>query len=237
MKRTLWKKIGLILILLIVVLFLIARFYPVSHFDTVIEGWQPIQDDALAIKYQPQIYADEAYGLPTEIRYRAAKDNDGNVHIAYHIFWDSEQNPNDGFYPWLNRMIYTGGLSLQKMMFGKGDIEVIEIAINPNGTVIQCQYETAKSYDETAFSVSHEWVRADHHINMGFEVISWNHLFNMSPQTDLDQNHSLIKTNLKISYFDDETWKAFEMFKETNTFLKKNRAHFEYERVSAEQEQ
>ena len=234
MKLTLRKKIGLILILIIIVLLLFARFYPISHFETVIEGWQPIKDDALAIKYQPQIYATNSTGLPTEIRYRAAKDIDGTIHIAYHVFWDNEQNPNDGFYPWLNRMIYTGGLGLQKIMFGKGDIEVIEIVIDSQGDVIECQYETAKSYDATAFSVSHEWVQVDHHINMGFEVISWNHLFDMKAQSELDQNPSLIKMDLACSYFDDETWKEYEMFKETNTFLKKNRAHFDYERLSAE---
>lgn len=236
MKKTL-KFIGILLGTLIIVALLMARFYPLKTYKVEAEGWTPLIDEALALKHQPIIYTDEAYGMPESIRYRAAKNENGHTHIAYHIFWAGERNPHTGFYPFLNRWLYTGGLSLQKTMFGKGDIEVIEIVLDESGHVMACNYETAKAYDPSAFSVSHEWVQASGETyvkDMAFEVISWNHLFDLKSISEMENHANLKKANLELTYFDQETWEAYEMFKATNTALKKNRAHFDYERLSGE---
>lgn len=236
MKKIL-KITGIGLGILFVLGLILARFYPLAKYEVEAKGWTPLMDEALALKHQPIIYVDEAYGQPEGMAYRAAKNDVGEIHIAYHVFWAGESNPHEGFYPFLNRWLYTGGLSLQKTMFGKGDIEVIEIVLNEAGQVLECNYETAISYDPSAFSVSHEWVTVkgeDYVKGMAFEVISWNHLFDLKAISEMENQGASKKIDLELKYFDQETWEAYEMFKATNTALKKNRAHFEYERLSGE---
>ena len=241
------------LIVTMTALFLFALLVPTEKFESDIVGFEPIKSDELALKFAPVLLADMAYGAPTELLYRASVDEAGNTYIAYHVVWAGESNPNEGVLPFLNRLIYTGGLKLQKTMFGKGDVEVIEMMLSPEEELIRVQYETAENYDSKAFSVSHAPVILEGEPlkqlltqtqgKLIFRVISWNHLFDVerskvesAPVESAPENNSVVSTSvyqlfeLNPSYFTESKWQAFEMFKATNTRLKKNRAHFEYER-------
>lgn len=232
------KKIIFPLIFLgvFIISFLFIRFYPIEKYSTSVEGMTPIKDDELANKYAPKIYSTLEYDLPTKILYRAAEDEYENIYISYHIFWDGESNPNSGILPMMNRLLYTGGLRLQKTMFGPGDIEVIEKKINSNGEVIRIKYETADNYNPRGFSVAHKWVtlkEEDIIDDIAFKVISWNHLFNHISEDMIDEEE-YIYSDLDIAYFSNEDWNKYEMFKPTNTLIKRNRAHFDYARESVE---
>lgn len=235
MKRR--KKIFFgVIILLFVSLWGWARFYPVEKFGTDTGGMRPIRNDALAVANAPVIYSTEAYGFPYQMAYRAAIDEQGNTYLAYHIFWKGESNPHSGILPSLNRWLYTGGLKLQKTMFGPGDIEVIEIVLDQSGARKSIRYETAKDYDPKGFSVAHQWVKlegAQFQDNTVFKVISWNHLFDALLESEVDQEKYL-RRDVPLAYFTNDLWESYEMFKPVNTRLKRNRAHFEYERQSVE---
>lgn len=216
--------------------FLYARFAPVETHDVNVSSWKAFKDDALAEQFLPVLYADLSYGLPTDVFYRAAKEGNGTLHFAYHYVWDREVNKNSGFYPFLSRSVYTGGLKIQKMMFGKGDVEVIEVVVSPEGTVKELHYEKAQNYDPTAFAVSHVWVKKNMP-NLDEDclyVMSWNHLFELEKKDVLEANAQFVKTQNTLQYFSNRLWKEYEMFKHTTTRLKKNRAHFDYERIGVE---
>lgn len=222
----------------IILFFIIARFYPVKIYEENIKGYAPIIDDTLAQEFSPIIYSENKYDNPYRILYRASIDENNNIYLAYHIFWKNEVNSNDGFMPMLNRLFYTGGLKLQKTMFGKEDIEVIEVMINSEREVVRIQYETAENYNPKDFSVEHKSIKIEEdHISagkkikdIGFNVISWNHLFEAVRTSDMDLLHKYNKFNIIPEYFSNKEWKEYGMFKKINTMLKKNRAHFEYER-------
>ncbi len=229
---------GFLVACLLALFMLYARFYPTETFTLTSEGMTPYRNDDLAQKHTPIIYSSVEYGYPSKILYRAAQDTTGNTYIAYHIFWEGESNPHSGLLPALNRWLYTGGLKLQRVMFGPKDIEVIEVKLNPSGDVVRLQYETAKAYDPKGFSVAHQWVVREGDAlneNVVFQVISWNHLFDAVPEGNIDAS-LYTRASLYASYFTQVDWEHYEMFKPTNTKLKKNRAHFDYERLSAEAE-
>ncbi|MBK6607543.1 MAG: hypothetical protein IPG24_19185 [Leptospiraceae bacterium] len=97
--------------------------------DTV-PGFTPIKDNELANRYAPLLAIGSEHGDPFAIYYRASKDLEGNTHITYHYFWEKEENTHSGTGPFFNRNIYTGGIKLQKSMFGKGDIEMVSFMID-----------------------------------------------------------------------------------------------------------
>lgn len=231
------KKVMIFLpLLILIILVTYVRFYPIAHYELQVEGMTAIRNDELAALHAPTIYSTPAYEMPTQILYRAAVDDEGNTYLAYHIFWDGESNPHSGLLPFLNRWLYTGGLKMQKTMFGPGDIEVIEVKLNPDGESVRIKYETAKDYDPKAFSVSHQWVTLDQgefNEETVFKVISWNHLFDAVDESQVDHSE-YIQAEMPLSYFTEEKWEKYEMFKPTNTLIKRNRAHFDYERESAE---
>jgi hypothetical protein len=192
--------------------------------------FSPIQDDALARKYAPRLVRSELYGNPTEMLYRASKHDSGNTHITYHLIWDGEENTGKGWKPLMSRWIYTGGLGIQKIMFGKKDIEQVSLVINPKGDVTQLLFETAENYSDTDFGVKHKTVVMDgkfkHHLV--FDVISWNHLFELTPENDVTATANLIV--LEPAYFTEELWQNYTMVKREEKFLSRNRAHQDYER-------
>ena len=104
----------------------------------------------------------------------------GILHIAYHPVWTRERNDTKAWGPFLSRWLYTGGLSLQRAMFGIGDIESIGLTINPeNKEITKVEYETAANYNPVNFSVKHLNVDKEGLFKspLHFMVISWNHLF------------------------------------------------------------
>jgi len=84
---------------------------------------------ALALVHLPGLRSPAAYGAPIAVKYRAARRSDGIVFIGYHFIWEREENPAPGLGPALSRALYTGGLSLQRLMFGKGDVELVIVEL------------------------------------------------------------------------------------------------------------
>jgi len=148
------------------------------------EGWTPLRDDGLARAHLPGLRSRADYGSPVATFYRAARAADGSVYIGYHFVWDGEANPAPGLGPALSRAIYTGGLSLQRLMFGKGDVELIVVELGPDGAARAYAFEEALDYDPASFSVTHAPAR--HTLAPGeravLEVMSWNHLFRALPE-------------------------------------------------------
>jgi hypothetical protein len=97
------------------------------------EGWTPVRDDELALAHLPGLHSPDAFGEPVAALYRAARAADGGLFIGYHFVWEREENPAPGLGPALSRIIYTGGLSLQRLMFGKGDVELVVVELGPDG--------------------------------------------------------------------------------------------------------
>ena len=199
----------------------------------VVENFYPIKDDTLAEKYAPLLEAGSKYGDPYALYYRASIDNEENRHITYHYAWEKEENSGSGIGPFLSRNIYTGGLKLQKVLFGKGDVELVSFIIDPSGKIVQVEYETAENYDPKKFAVTHLHIVRDefHQEPVLFKVISWNHLFNYVKD---NASHSENTIKLKPQYFTEKLWREYEMVKEKETFFSRSRAHKEYEREFAE---
>jgi len=171
----------------------------------------------------------------------------------------------------LSRILYTGGLSLQGLMFGPGDIEAVALAIDPVGwKVVEIDYETAADYNPSAFSVKHKAVSltGSFALPIRFKVISWNHLFELeeqgasdakalvapatiigstmppstaapdkvidsaaAPPTPIASSNSIPEAAL--SYFTPELWEKYGIWKNPETILRKDRAHFIWERGAA----
>lgn len=192
--------------------------------------FSPLRDDELARKFLPVFDCPPEFGAIIAVYYRAAIDASGLVHIAYHPVWSHERNDAPGFAPFLSRSLYTGGLSLQRLMFGKGDVESVALTIDlSRGSVLAIEYERAKEYDPSAFSVTHESVeeRGDFEIPIVFEVMSWNHLFRRL------QTAKEINSSISVEYFTSALWEEYGMQKNPPTRIQKDRAHFAWERSAA----
>lgn len=185
-------------------------------------GFTPIRDDALAQRYAPSIAAGSEYGDPAALYYRAAVNGD-KTFITYHYVWEKEENTHSGFLPFLNRTIYTGGLRLQRIMFGPADIEKVSIVLNA-GKVESASFETAENYNPAAFGVAHKPVSL---LEMppAFRVMSWNHLFEPASAGPA--------VPLKAEYFTEDKWQHYEMVKLKERFFSRSRAHEPYERIAA----
>jgi len=198
----------------------------------VVEKYSPLKDDELAKKYAPVLESGSPYGDPFGLYYRASRDSAGNTHVAYHYLWEKEENTGDGVGAFFSRNIYTGGLKFQKIIFGKGDVEVISFIIDASGEIRQVEYETAENYDSSKFSVIHLHAirKGPHKSPLLFKVISWNHLFEYIK--DNAENNNVIR--LTPAYFSEKLWREYEMVKESESFFSRNRAHRDYEKEFAE---
>ncbi len=219
--------------ILIALVVIAAGLYWFTHRATSVNstdapGFKPLRDDALAQKYRPYLLASE-FGKPQALYYRASRSGE-KLYITYHYVWDREVNNAEGWKPWLSRNLYTGGLALQRTMFGKGDIEMVSLVINGEGKVESVVYETALGHSPSDFSVKHETIRTARPATpLVFKVISWNHLFLLQEKPP-DPSAWL---DLDVEYFTQPLWEEYEMFKEKETVLKRNRAHEIYERAPA----
>ncbi len=182
-------------------------------------GWTPIRDDARAASLLPGLRS-AAEEAPLAAKYRAARGPDGRLYFGYHFIWAREENPARGFGPALSRALYTGGLSLQRLMFGKGDVELVVVEADAEGRALAFSFEEAKDYDPASFSVTHSPARAL--VEGGgralLEVMSWNHLFRALPQG------SAVDADPPLGYFDEAAWREYSMSKERPSFLRRNRA-------------
>ena len=222
-----------ILVIIIAVLFYsyVKITSTVQVHSTDIEGYTPVRVDSVAQRYVPIVIPGEKFDEPVRLLYRASRDTDGNLHLAYHFIWDKEENNAEGLMPFLSRNLYTGGLSLQRVMFGKGDVEVVGMVISPKNRIMRLEYETAADYDPRDFSVKHKDVTVDGPVStpVCFEVISWNHMFDYKKSSTKKCKDGV---RLQVEYFSKELWEEYTMFKREETMLKKNRAHFKWERES-----
>lgn len=199
----------------------------------------PIKDDALAARYAPVLVPSAEFGEPTDLFYRASTDAAGNTHLTYHFLWEFERNDAGGCLPFLSRNIYTGGIGLQRTMFGPGDIELVSLQIDPAGRVFALYYETAENYDASDFGVKHKRVsrlapNGDIPGPYLFEVISWNHLFAAREMESLSDAERANLVKLTPVYFREELWRRYEMYKAEESFFSRSRAHEAFEREAFE---
>lgn len=200
--------------------------------DTI-PNFTPIKDDELAKRYAPLLISRSEHGDPFGLYYRASKDVEGNTYITYHYFWEKEENAfGTGVGPFFSRNIYTGGLKLQKTMFGKGDIELVSFIIDPSGKIQHVEYETAENYDPNKFGVKHKHIERNgfHKEPLLFKVMSWNHLFNYVQDNASNANNSTNVIRLTPVYFNEKLWQEFEIVKEKESFFSRSRAYKEYEK-------
>ncbi len=218
-------------IILFLILFCSSPQIIDKNLDTV-PKFTPFKDDVLANKFAPYIYPSKEFGNPTALLYRASRDEENQIHITYHFVWEKEENLTSGFSPFMSRNIYTGGLSLQKTMFGKKDIELVSLIIQ-NQKVIQVEYETAENYDPKKFGVKHKHItlKKDLTNHLYFKVLSWNHLFFEPTETESESEKSLM---LEAKYFTQMLWEEYTMVKEKESFFKRSRAHKNYEKEFVE---
>ncbi|HBS04704.1 MAG TPA: hypothetical protein DEA96_07060 [Leptospiraceae bacterium] len=221
-----------------------------------IAGFHPARNDSLAKTFAPGLRAGE-YGIPERLLYRMSEASDGSIHIAYFFVWPYERNDSPGIMPWLSRTLYTDGLSLQGILFGPGDVEVIYLVLERNSggpadgyRIKSMEFETAGDYDPRDFGVSHLPVqytfplesasdlRAAHGPNSDFlsfpgsrhlifRVISWNHMFEWEPASRAGAEETV---SLRPEYFSEEDWNHFGMFKPVESIVSRNRAHPEFAR-------
>jgi len=231
MKKSAKLAITFGITVLVIVLLLVIVYYPKGGKETPPAGYKPIRDDMLASRYLPDFDCPPEFGPILAVYYRAARDESGNLYIAYHPVWAGERNDTKALGPFLSRWFYTGGISLQRAMFGIGDIESIGLTINPeNKEITKVEYETAANYNPVNFSVKHLNVDKEGLFKspLHFMVISWNHLFSFeeAPPSSSGKRND----NAPLSYFSSELWAKYAMWKNPETLLRKDRAHFTWER-------
>ena len=215
----------------------VVVYCPTGKKESPPAGYTFIRDDAMAARYQPAFDCPIEYEPILAVYYRAAKDESGIIHIAYHPLWARERNDAKSWGAFLSRWLYTGGLSLQRAMFGKGDIETIGVAIDPtSGKITEIDYETTADYSPSSFSVKHAMVKekGPFPLPLRFKVVSWNHLFSLesqdsiAPQNPTPQEKSA--SEIPLAYFTPELWSKYAVWKNPETLLRKDRAHFVWER-------
>ncbi len=190
-------------------------------------------DEELAGKYAIILVQDDSImAKPERLLYRMARSDDGGIiKIAYHVVWPFEQDNRKGFWSWWTRITYTGGLKMQKIMYGPGDVEAIEMTINAEtGKIDRVFYETA-DYDRKGNVIHVEVEKEGDEIppdpRLVLRVVSWNHMFDLVTGSDIKECEP--RYELDPEYFTEELWDYYSMTKEKETPLKKNRAHFKWE--------
>ena len=175
---------------------------------------------APVIVQRPEIPA-----APEAMLYRAATSGDGRLLlIAYHVVWPYEQDPRPGFWPAVTRAVYTGGLRLQSVIYGPGDVEVIELEVDlETMKLLRVSYETA-DYDARGgvihVQVVKEGDKLPDQLPLYFEVVSWNHLFELRerpPAPDQPVHR------LEPRPFTEELWVYYRMSKSVRTPLSRDR--------------
>jgi len=221
------RIVASLLIVAGVVAFWVLR--PLVETDMSPGDFTPLRDDALAARFAPVIEPHAVYGKPGRLLYRMAKSAAGDIHIAYHPFFNDEQNPHSGFGAAMSRVIYTGGLRIKDVMFGPADIELIEVVLDTKRTAARISYEDADRYNPKSFSVRHLPKSVlNPPLPFCFETVSWNHMFALKPPTSCRQQDAL-----RVEYFNESDWQKYRMVKKTEAMLRRNRMHRVYERAAA----
>lgn len=226
------KWVTLCIFIILVVLLAIFLNATVNVLEERVTGFTPVRDDEAARRFAPGFISNDDFGFPHACWYRAARDKKGNLHLAYHPVWEYERNNAGGLMPFLSRILYTGGLSIQRFMFGKGDVEVISAIISPEGKIIALEYERPKNYNPSTFIVEHETQKIEKTIEHmpTFRVASWNHLFEIATE-DTHKKTGERTWHCNPEYFTDDLWNEYTMVRLKETRLRKSRAHLPWERV------
>jgi hypothetical protein len=231
MKKSTGRTAFLGAVALLVLLVCAVVYFPTAKKEAPPKELMPVRDDVLASRFLPVFDCPDEYGPILAIYYRASRDAAGLTHIAYHPAWARERNTTKAWGPFLSRWLYTGGLSLQRAMFGIGDIESIGLTLNPSQTeVLEIEYETAADYNPANFGVRHLKVQAKGPFTLPlvFRVVSWNHLFAFETGA---AGKPTTAAAAPLSYFTPELWAKYAMWKNPETILRKDRAHFVWERA------
>ncbi len=210
-----------------VVAFWVLR--PLRDSDLSLQGFTAVRDDRLAAQFAPVVLPHVMYGKPERMLYRMGKKTTGELFIAYHPFYNGEENPHAGSGAALSRVIYTGGLNIKNLMFGEADIELIEVVLDVNRKPIRIAYEDADRYDTKSFSVRHLPRTAENPAQpFCFATVSWNHMFALQDKTKCGGITPLVP-----EYFSEADWQKYKMVKKTEAMLRRNRMHRPYERAPA----
>ena len=181
---------------------------------------------ALARQFEPVLTQGADIPAPPErILYRAATtENCTRLLLAYHIAWPFEQDPRPGWWPAFIRLVYTGGLRLQRVIYGPGDVEVIFLTIAlPDKKIVRINYETA-TYDAKNGVVHVPQVVEEKDVPayapLHFRVISWNHLFKLEagPPAANEKTYRFAPEP-----FTAELWSYYRMSKKVQTPLSMDR--------------
>ena len=183
-------------------------------------------------RYRPVIVQeDDIPAKPEAMLFRVATDEEcATLKLAYHVVWPYEEDPRTGFWPAVTRATYTGGLKLQKLIYGPGDTEVIEIHVDiETGDIKRVRYETAE-YDKKGnvvhVEVIKEGAEAPEGPTLAFKVISWNHLFDMMDEVP-DDGDGVYR--FAPGPFTDELWDRYKMTKKHESPLRRDRDHPDWE--------
>lgn len=218
-------------VLVVLVLFSVAFYlnFPVRYNQNEVQLFEPIEDLALAEKFKPVVVKSSMYGDPVKLYYRASRDPAGNIYLGYHFLWEKEENNASGLKPFLSRWLYTGGLSLQKFMFGPADIEAVFLTISSDHRPLTLEYETPGNYSDQNFSVEHRKAMrvAPLPEKLVFRTVSWNHLFVLEDKPVKEDTISL-----PVEYFSEDLWQKYKMVKKVEKRINRSRAHKEFERES-----
>ncbi len=223
---------GLRIIASLLIVFAVVAFWvlrPLTETPINTGEFTPLRDDSLAARFAPLFLPHALYGGPTRLFYRMARHRDGLVHIAYHPFYENEENPHPGSGAALSRAIYTGGLHIKDIMFGPADIELVEVVLDQKYRPVELAYEDAGDYNPKAFSVRHvvKLVKNPRQ-PFCFTTSSWNHMFALAAAELCRSVHGPV-----VEYFSETDWEKYRMVKKTEAILRRNRMHRVYERVAA----
>jgi hypothetical protein len=220
------KKIILVIPLMFFFAFSVFAESGGSEFDL-------FRDEELARKYSIIIVQhDSIPAKPEKLLFRmAGSEDEKTIKIAYHVVWPFEKDIRKGFWPWWTRVTYTGGLKLQKMIYGPGDVEAIELTLDAEtGKVIGVKYETA-DWDKKGRVIHVPVVKSGGEIpsdeHLAFRIVSWNHMFELIAESEIKKDEPRYK--FYPEYFSEELWSYYRMTKKKQTPLKRDRAHFEWE--------
>jgi len=187
------------------------------------------QDQALAERYAPVIAQGEGIEPAPDHLYYLMADSPGRIFIAYHVSWPYEKDETKGLAAAFNKVFYTGGLKLQKKIFGPEDIEVVELVIDKqSGEIARVRYESAEVEKKgNKVKQNHQGREAENvKPPVYFETITWNHMFALISPEELGARKVY---QLQPEYFSAERWEYYKMAKKRRSLFSQDRAYFSWE--------
>jgi len=107
-SRSKHRLIFAIIIAVLIVLVCFVVWYPAGEKEAPPAGYTPLRDDDLAARYRPVFDCPTEFGPILAVYYRAARDDSGLIHIAYHPLWAGERNDTKAFLAFLKQNFVHG---------------------------------------------------------------------------------------------------------------------------------